>query len=151
MMILSLPETSANSILLRRARRLRKITRKNNLLSQSEINQARMNPSNVAYEALTKPWQINALDPAVIRASFSVYEVEIFKQLTESFRPLQRLTRLSYMDFLFFLRIIPANISRNVRFQPRRIKSPISLGRRRTLYFACHPTAVTTTMWSNPK
>lgn len=99
MMILSLPETSANNILLRRARRLRKITGKNNLLSQSEIDQAGMNPSDVAYKALIKPWQINALDPAVVRASFSVYEVEIFKQLTESLRPLQRFTPLSYMDF----------------------------------------------------
>jgi hypothetical protein len=42
-----------------------------------------MNSSSVAYEALIKPWQINVLDPEVVRASFSVYEVEIFKQLTD--------------------------------------------------------------------
>jgi len=83
MMILTLPDPSANNILLRRARRLRKITWKDNLISQSEIDQAGMNSSSVAYEALIKPWQINVLDPEVVRASFSVYEVEIFKQLTD--------------------------------------------------------------------
>lgn len=66
MMVLSLPETSSANILLRRARRLRKVTGKDNLLSQSEVDQAGMSPSDVAYEALVKPWQINALDPAVV-------------------------------------------------------------------------------------
>jgi MFS transporter, DHA1 family, multidrug resistance protein len=66
MMIFSLPETSTANILLRRARRLRKITGKNSFLSQSEIDQAGMSAGGVAYEALIRPWQINALDPAVV-------------------------------------------------------------------------------------
>jgi MFS transporter, DHA1 family, multidrug resistance protein len=66
MMVLSLPETSSANILLRRARRLRKATGKDNILSQSEIDQVGMSPNDVAYEALIKPWQINALDPAVV-------------------------------------------------------------------------------------
>jgi MFS transporter, DHA1 family, multidrug resistance protein len=65
-MIIALPETSATNILLRRAHRLRKITGKTNLQSQSEIDQAPMTPSEVAFEALIKPLQINALDPAVV-------------------------------------------------------------------------------------
>jgi DHA1 family multidrug resistance protein-like MFS transporter len=66
LMIIALPETSAANILLCRAHRLRKITGKTNLQSQSEIDQAHMTPSEVAFEALIKPWQINALDPAVV-------------------------------------------------------------------------------------
>ena len=67
MMFISLPETSADNILLRKARRLRKITGRSNLLSQSEIDQAGMATKDVAYEALIRPWAINALDPAVVR------------------------------------------------------------------------------------
>jgi DHA1 family multidrug resistance protein-like MFS transporter len=66
-MIIALPETSAANILLRRAHRLRKVTGKTNLQSQSEIDQAHMTPREVAFDALIKPWQINALDPAVVR------------------------------------------------------------------------------------
>ncbi|KAK9235730.1 major facilitator superfamily domain-containing protein [Lipomyces kononenkoae] len=60
-----LPETSASNILLRRARRLRKLTGNQNLKSQSEIDQANMKLSTIAYDALIKPWQISILDPAV--------------------------------------------------------------------------------------
>ncbi|KAK9364669.1 major facilitator superfamily domain-containing protein [Lipomyces kononenkoae] len=60
-----LPETSASNILLRRAQRLRKLTGNQNLKSQSEIDQANMKVSNIAFEALIKPWQISILDPAV--------------------------------------------------------------------------------------
>ncbi|PMD30724.1 multidrug transporter [Hyaloscypha variabilis F] len=64
-MLISLPETSSSNILLRRARRLRKVTGNGNLFAQSEIDQVGMNAGDIAYEALIKPWQINALDPAV--------------------------------------------------------------------------------------
>lgn len=66
MMFISLPETSAPNILLRRAHRLRKLTDKMNLRSRSEVDQADMTAGNVAYDALIKPWQINLLDPAVV-------------------------------------------------------------------------------------
>jgi hypothetical protein len=45
---------------------MRKATRKKNLLLQSEIDQMGMTTRDVAFEALIKPWQINALDPAVV-------------------------------------------------------------------------------------
>ncbi|KAK9481760.1 major facilitator superfamily domain-containing protein [Lipomyces starkeyi] len=60
-----LPETSASHILLRRAQRLRKLTGNQNLKSQSEIDQANMKVSTIAFEALIKPWEISILDPAV--------------------------------------------------------------------------------------
>lgn len=77
-MFVSLPETSAPNILLRRARRLRKLTDKVNLRSQSEIDQAGMTASDVAYDALIKPWQINLLDPAVV----SPPPLPLFSRLT---------------------------------------------------------------------
>lgn len=64
-----LPETSASNILLRRATRLRKLTGKTCLKSQSEIDQAEMSVSDTAIFYLWKPWQITALDPAVLFTS----------------------------------------------------------------------------------
>ncbi|KAK0105121.1 hypothetical protein ONS95_004518 [Cadophora gregata] len=86
MMFMSLPETSASNILLRRARRLRKLTNKSNLRSQSEIDQADMIPSDVAYDALIKPWQINFLDPAVAFTTvYTALVYGIFYSFFESF------------------------------------------------------------------
>lgn len=65
-MLFFLPETSAANILLRRARRLRQQTGKSTLQSQSEIDQAEMTSSEVVFDALVKPWQINFQDPAVV-------------------------------------------------------------------------------------
>ncbi|KAF2112793.1 major facilitator superfamily domain-containing protein [Lophiotrema nucula] len=65
-LILVLPETSAATILLRRARKLRKATGNQSLRSQSEIDQAKLSVQEVAFEALIKPWEINILDPAVL-------------------------------------------------------------------------------------
>ena len=67
LMFITLPETSTANILLRRARRLRRVTDKKNIKSQSEIDQKNLTPTEVAYDALIKPWQINFLDPAVVR------------------------------------------------------------------------------------
>jgi DHA1 family multidrug resistance protein-like MFS transporter len=65
-MVLTLPETSADNILLRRAQRLRKLTGRTDMFSQSEIDQANMTARQIAIDALIKPWEINALDPAVV-------------------------------------------------------------------------------------
>ena len=65
-MVLALPETSHDNILLRRARRLRKLTGRGDLRSRSEISQGKMRASEIVFYALIKPWQINALDPAVL-------------------------------------------------------------------------------------
>ena len=64
-----LPETSSSNILLRRAVRLRKLTGNPHLKSQSEIEQAEMSAKDTAIFYLWKPWQITALDPAVLFTS----------------------------------------------------------------------------------
>lgn len=61
-----MPETSANNILLRRARRLRKLTGNDKLKSQSEIDQGHKKFSQVVYEALAIPTIICIKDPAVL-------------------------------------------------------------------------------------
>lgn len=78
LMFFVLPETSAPTILLRRARRLRALTSDERFKSQSEIDQAHMSAKDVAFNALIKPWQINVLDPAVLYTTFFaglVYEI----------------------------------------------------------------------------
>ena len=65
-MFLFLPETSHANILLRRAARLRKLTGDNRFRSQSEIDQANMKASEVAIDALIKPFEITFKDPAVL-------------------------------------------------------------------------------------
>src|SRR5271154_5228266 len=69
LMFLCLPETSASNILLRRARRLRKLTGNNILKSQSEIDQAHLTVHQIIVNALYIPVQIAVLDPAVTFAN----------------------------------------------------------------------------------
>jgi len=86
MMFISLPETSPANILLRRARRLRKVLDNENLKSQSEINQANMSLGTVTYDALLIPWKINFLDPAVAFSTFYTALVyAIYYSFFESF------------------------------------------------------------------
>lgn len=66
LMFTLLPETSAPNILLRRAQRLRKLTGEERLRSQSEIAQAHLNPRAVVIDALIKPLEITAKDPAIL-------------------------------------------------------------------------------------
>lgn len=66
LLVLTLPETSADTILLRRAQRLRTLTGRDDHMSQSEVRQKHMNAREIAFNALIKPWEINALDPAVL-------------------------------------------------------------------------------------
>jgi DHA1 family multidrug resistance protein-like MFS transporter len=65
-MLFLLPETSADTILLQRAQRLRNLTGNNKLMSQSEIDQKMLTVSAVAVAALYRPVQIVFLDPAVL-------------------------------------------------------------------------------------
>ncbi|KAJ5431820.1 Major facilitator superfamily domain general substrate transporter [Penicillium cf. griseofulvum] len=69
LMIFCLPETSADNILLRCARRLRRITGNLNLLSRSEIVQSSQSFNNVIIHSLTKPVEIMIKDPAVLFAN----------------------------------------------------------------------------------
>lgn len=65
-MFFTLPETSASNILLRRAKRLRKLTGNHNYRSQSEIDQGNMAFSKIAVDAIWKPIEISIKDPAVM-------------------------------------------------------------------------------------
>lgn len=65
-MFIFLPETSSPNILLRRARRLRKLTGDQRLVSQSEIDQKHLKPSSMMIDALIKPMEITIKDPAVL-------------------------------------------------------------------------------------
>lgn len=65
-MFVFLPETSSPNILLRRARRLRKLTGDERLVSQSEIDQKHLKPSSMMLDALIKPMEITIKDPAVL-------------------------------------------------------------------------------------
>jgi len=65
LLFLCLPETSAQTILLRRAERLRKLNENSNLKSQSEIDQAKMSPREIAIESLWRPIQLMVLDPSI--------------------------------------------------------------------------------------
>lgn len=71
-----LPETSGQTILLQRARRLRKRMAQGNndpnsapLVAQSEIDQANMSVADIARENIFRPFQINMLDPSVLFTS----------------------------------------------------------------------------------
>ena len=60
-----MPETSTSNILLRRAKRLRKLTGNDRFQSQSEIDQRSLTASSILISALIKPVEISLKDPAV--------------------------------------------------------------------------------------
>ncbi|KAG0648233.1 MFS general substrate transporter [Hyphodiscus hymeniophilus] len=61
-----LPETSPDTILLYRARRLRRIYSNPNIQSSSEIKQRHLTARAIVFEAVIKPFEIMFLDPAVL-------------------------------------------------------------------------------------
>lgn len=63
--LIAFPETSTPTILRRRAQRLRKLTGRTDLRSQSEIQQANMTLSSIFVDAVIKPLEIMIKDPAV--------------------------------------------------------------------------------------
>jgi len=63
-----LPETLEATILLKRARRLRKLTGNQDLRSQSEIDQAAISKKEFVYESLVRPF-ILAAEPALLFAN----------------------------------------------------------------------------------
>ncbi|CDM38175.1 hypothetical protein DTO013E5_8720 [Penicillium roqueforti] len=70
LMTVCLPETSTDNILLRRARRLRKVTGNSNLFSRSEIVQNSQSFCDMLLDCLIKPVEIMVKDPAVLFANF---------------------------------------------------------------------------------
>jgi DHA1 family multidrug resistance protein-like MFS transporter len=69
LVFISLPETLEGNILLRRAKRLRKLTGDDKYVSQSELNQKDMTAGSIARFALIKPFEINIKDPAILFTS----------------------------------------------------------------------------------
>ena len=85
-MMFFLPETSTPNILLRRAKRLRKLTGDNRLKAQSEIDQANMNVREIAFEALVRPMQLIILDPAIgFTAGYVALAYGIYYSFFEAF------------------------------------------------------------------
>lgn len=66
---ITMPETSEDNILLRRAKRLRKLTGDEKYISQSELNERNMTARTIVQNALVKPFEINIKDPAILFTS----------------------------------------------------------------------------------
>jgi len=64
-LIVWFPETNAETILLRRARRIRKRTDIQNVFSESEIRQAHMDAYEVLFESLWRPFQL-MMEPVIL-------------------------------------------------------------------------------------
>ena len=86
LMFTSLPETSSDKILLHRAMRLRALTGRRDLKTESEIRKAGMSAREVASFALIKPLEINILDPAVLFSTiYTALIYGIYYSFFESF------------------------------------------------------------------
>ena len=64
------PETATPTVLLRRARRLRKLTKNPKLRSQSEIDQKNINVSELLVTTLVRPLEIMIKDPSILFVNF---------------------------------------------------------------------------------
>lgn len=85
-MFFTFPETSAANILLRRAKRLRKLTGNDKLRSQSEIDQGTKTLNSIVVEALVRPLQITIQDPSVLFVNvYSAYLYGIYYSFFEAF------------------------------------------------------------------
>ncbi|KAI5459533.1 major facilitator superfamily domain-containing protein [Mariannaea sp. PMI_226] len=86
LMFFFLPETSTPTILLQRARRLRKLTGNTNFVSQSEIDQRHLTFSGIAVDALIKPLEITIKDPAILFVQvYSAIVYSIYYSFFEAF------------------------------------------------------------------
>ncbi|OAL06082.1 MFS general substrate transporter [Phaeosphaeriaceae sp. SRC1lsM3a] len=65
-MIFFMPESSSSTILYYKAKRLREETGNPTLMSDAERKQKDLRVSTLLFDALIKPWEINALDPAIL-------------------------------------------------------------------------------------
>ncbi|RMZ72121.1 major facilitator superfamily transporter [Pyrenophora seminiperda CCB06] len=65
-LLLSMPESSGPTILYYKAKRMREETGNPELMSESERKQRNLKVSDLLFDALIKPWEINALDPAIL-------------------------------------------------------------------------------------
>ncbi|KAK1719501.1 multidrug resistance protein [Colletotrichum acutatum] len=67
-----LPETSANNILYRRVKRLRKLTGNNKLVSESELIAEEMTPRDIMMMSLVRPFTLNFTEPMVFLLSLYI-------------------------------------------------------------------------------
>ena len=81
-----MPETSAPNILLRRARRLRKLTGDSRLQSQSEIDQRNLSANQILISALVRPMEIMLKDPSIFFVNlYTGYFYAVFYTFFEVF------------------------------------------------------------------
>lgn len=81
-----MPETSTPNILLRRAKRLRKLTGDNRLQSQSEIEQRNMKASDMVVATLVRPMEIMLKDPSIMFVNlYTGYFYAVFYTFFEVF------------------------------------------------------------------
>lgn len=106
-MMCFLPETSSSNILLRRARRLRKVTGNENLIAQCELTPMKM--STHISQSLIRPMEIAIKDPAIafvfVYASFT-YAVyySFFEVFPLVYQDIYKMSTVSYS--LTFLAIV---------------------------------------------
>ncbi|KAL7942043.1 MFS general substrate transporter [Trichoderma barbatum] len=116
------PETSSPNILLRRAKRLRKLTGDARLQSQSEIDQKHMTGSAVLIAALIRPFEITIKDPSIFFVNlYTALTYAIYFTFFEVF-PLigSILALILYFAYLHFY-MIPDNIKSGFREQEHRL------------------------------
>ena len=70
LLFLTVPETSALTILYNRAKRLRESSGDMTIRSVAEIKQEHLKLSSVLWDALIKPWEMNLKDPALMFTTF---------------------------------------------------------------------------------
>ncbi|RMY09012.1 hypothetical protein D0868_04479 [Hortaea werneckii] len=80
------PETSSATILLRRAQRIRRRSGDLRYVSQSEIDDGNRSAREIVVDALIRPLQITALDPAVLFTNlYSSYSYGVYYSFFEAF------------------------------------------------------------------
>jgi DHA1 family multidrug resistance protein-like MFS transporter len=138
-----MPETSSQNILLRRARRLRKLTGDTRLQSQSEIDQRHMTASKILTDALIRPMEIMFKDPSIFFVNlYTGYFYGVFYTFFEVF-PLVfppfygfdlgqtglaflssligvTVAIIAYSSYLYFY-MVPDNIKNGLREQEHRL------------------------------
>ena len=111
LMLTTMPESSGPTILYYKAKRLREETGNPNLMSDAERKQKNLNVRVLLFEALVKPWEINALDPAIL---FTTVYMGLCYGIYYSFFESLPLVYPVYYNFtaqstsLIFLAILPA-------------------------------------------
>ncbi|KAL7921906.1 MFS general substrate transporter [Trichoderma austrokoningii] len=118
-MLCLLPETSAANLLMRRAKRLRKLAGDPRLQSQSEIDQQHLTASEILVNALVRSIEIIIKDPAILFVNvYTAFFYGVYYTFFEVF-PLLRLV-LSHISAIF-TDIVPDNIKNGLREQEHRL------------------------------